>query len=221
MKPWRTLVVEDQALFRNLLERLLGADRRFSLIAAVEDAETALDIARREAPDFALVDIQLPGMDGVELAGRLRKLHPGCRFLALTTLTDTYTVNRVIEADLHGYIEKDRELDELEAAMLTVARGGRFQTERVREVRDGFRGDPEAYPKILSPREQEIVRAVALGETSAAIAGRLGLSLRTIQNHRFRLMRKLNLKDVAGLTRYALEHGFLPHTEWDDDVIKK
>ena len=207
--PWRTVVVEDQALFRDLLRRMLQSDGRFVLEASFTDAESALAHCTRQAPNLLMVDIQLPRMDGIDLARAVMKQHPRTRILALTTLTDRFTVSRVIEAGIPGYVEKDRDLDILEAAMVAVASGGRYQTELVDSVKASFRGDADAFPKILSPREQAIVRAVADGETSAAIASRLDLSPRTVENHRYRIMKKLGLEDSAALIRYALAEGLI------------
>jgi DNA-binding NarL/FixJ family response regulator len=209
-KPlWTTLIVEDQSLFRSLLARLLKEDSRFSLIGEAKSGEEGWERCLEQPPHLLLLDIQLPGMDGIELAQKIRRRFPETRILALTTLTDSHTINRVIDAGLHGYIEKDRELDELERALTQVAAGGSYTSKRLSEVRRAVSRDPEAYPKILSPREQEIVGLVAQGLKSAAIATKLGLGLRTVQNHRYRIMQKLDLHDTASLVRYALDQGIV------------
>lgn len=207
--PWKTVFVEDQALFRDLLSRMLEADSRFTLCGGFANAESALEHCRADPPQFLMIDIQLPGLDGIDLAKTLMKEHQEIRILALTTLTDRFTVNRVIEANIPGYVEKDRDLDVLERAMVTVASGGRFQTELVDAVKSSFRGQSEAFNRILSQREQAIVKAVADGETSAQIATRLDLSPRTVENHRYRIMKKLEIEDVASLIRYAIQEGLI------------
>lgn len=207
--PWETVFVEDQALFRDLLSRMLASDPRFELVAEFRDAEAALKHCEVDPPGFLMVDIQLPRMDGIDLARALKKSRPEIRILALTSLTDRFTINRVLEAGIPGYVEKDRDLDVLLEAMVTVAAGGRYQTEVVTDVQKSFRGQADAFNRILSPREQAIVKAVADGETSASIASRLDLSPRTVENHRYRIMKKLELEDTAALIRYAIDEGLI------------
>lgn len=206
---WTTVIVEDQSLFRSLLARLLAEDERFSLVGQAGDGEEGWRLCEHHRPHLLLLDIQLPGIDGIDLARKVRRSYPATRILALTTLIDSHTINRVIDAGLHGYIEKDRELDELETALAQVAGGGSYASDRVNQVRREVFRDPEAYPKILSAREQEIVVLVARGLKSSAIATELGLGLRTVQNHRYRIMQKLNLHDTASLIRYAMAQGLV------------
>ena len=129
--------------------------------------------------------------------------------LALTNLKDPFTLNRVQEIGIHGYVEKDQPLDILEEAMETVAAGGNYFTAIVEETRLHLQADPEAFSKILSRREQEIVCMVARGLTSSAIAERLGLSKRSVETYRYRIMKKLGIDNVAALVDYAYQQGFL------------
>jgi DNA-binding NarL/FixJ family response regulator len=207
--PKKTVYVEDQALFRDLLGRMLEVDDRFDVVASFAEAESALDYCIECPPEFLMVDIQLPQMDGIDLARMVMKRCPETRILALTTLTDRFTISRVIEAGIPGYVEKNRDLDVLLEAMTTVASGGRYQTDLVDNVKASFRGNSDAFNRILSPREQAIVTAVADGETSAEIASRLDISPRTVENHRYRIMKKLDLKDTAALIRYAIDQGYI------------
>jgi DNA-binding NarL/FixJ family response regulator len=119
---WKTVVVEDQKLFRDLLVRMLKSDSRFSFIDAAEDVEKGFSLCREHLPDLLLLDIQLAGSDGVDLGKRILKEFPGTQILAVTTLTDPDTINRIMDAGIHGYVEKDSDLDVLEKAMVRVPR---------------------------------------------------------------------------------------------------
>jgi DNA-binding NarL/FixJ family response regulator len=176
----------------------------FSLVGEAGDGAQGLALCRRLKPDVALLDIQMPGLDGIELAATLMAEPPAPRILLLTSRKDALTINRAAELGIPGYVEKDVELKVLEAALTRVAAGERFYCDHAAETVGNLARDETAFSKMLSRREQEILALVGQGLTSKTIAARLALSPRTVESHRHNIMQKLGIKDLAGLIRYAV-----------------
>jgi DNA-binding NarL/FixJ family response regulator len=151
--------------------------------------------------------LQLPGIDGLEVAKRLRAEMPQIKILAVTSMKDLFAVNRVVELELPGYVEKDQPLSVLKEALVAVASGQTYFTKVVREVRRSISSDAKAFPKILSEREQQIIALVASGLPSKNIGLQLGLSTRTVENHRYRIMKRLEIDNLAALIAYAQKNG--------------
>jgi two-component system secretion response regulator SsrB len=204
--PWPTLVVEDQLLFRDLLVKLVAADARFHCVGLASDAVAGLDLCRQHQPHLILLDLNLPGMSGLELARRLRTLCPEARILALTAREDDSAIADVFELGLAGYVEKNQPIEVLEEAMLAVAQGRTYFTSTFAAARRRMARDPNALGKVLSGREREILRLVGNGHSGPQIARTLGLSPRTVGNHRYRLMKKLRLKNAAEVVAFALRN---------------
>jgi DNA-binding NarL/FixJ family response regulator len=208
MDGWTTVVIEDQTLFRELLTKLLGNDPRYKLVGEASDGRSGLEVCRTARPHLVLLDIQIPCMDGFELAEKLFADLPETRVLALTALKDNRTISKVLESGFAGFVEKDQSLTVLEAAMAAVAKGGTFFTPGFDNARRQLSRDPNAFFKILSPREQEVLKLATAGYSSTQIARELGLSPRTAGNHRYNIMKKLDIHDVTGLVAFAIKNGF-------------
>jgi DNA-binding NarL/FixJ family response regulator len=207
--PWKTVLIEDQTLLRNVLAKAIRLDDRFELIGEAEDGFEGKEICLRLRPELVVTDIHLPRVDGIELARFLIKNLPGTRVLALSHLKDPITLNRLCEAGVHGYVAKDEPLEILEEAMVEVASGRNYFTAALCLSRERLRTDPNAFAKVLSDREQQILCYVASGLTSKAIAARLNLSSRSVETYRYRIMKKLEIENLAGLVDYAFRNGFV------------
>lgn len=203
MPPWTTLIVEDQFLFRDLLARLLAADPRFHCVGVAGDAESGLALCRRFRPQLICLDLNLPGMSGLDLAAQLQLDVTESRILALTSCKDPLSLTGILELGFAGYVEKDQPIAVLEEAMLAVAQGRSYFTATFEAARRRMARDPEAIGKILSHREREVLALVARGHSSPEIAHTLGLSTRTVGNHRYNIMRKLDLRNVAEVVAFA------------------
>lgn len=208
MTAWKTIVIEDDSLYRNLLGKMLQGDSRFDLLGMAENGKVGLRLCEAEQPDFLLIDIQMPEMDGLEMAESLLATFPDTKILALTSLNDSHTITRVLESGLAGYVEKSEPFSIVQNAIITVAQGGVYFTQSFEDARRKLVRDPNAYHKILSRREQQVLKLIAQGKSSAQIAKRLKLSDRTVGNHRYNLMKKLGIKNVAELVTFAIKHGF-------------
>lgn len=207
MKPIRTVVIEDQELLRNVLVKTLEMNRDFELLGDCADGKAGKALCLEVVPDLIVTDIDMPELDGITMAQSLLSELPKVRILALTNLKDPFTINRVRETGIHGYVEKDQPLDILEEAMRTVAHGEHYFTAVVQQVSSQLAQDPVAFSKILSRREQDVVRLVVNGLTSKEIAKEMKLHPRSVETHRYRIMKKLELKNVVDLIAYAEKNG--------------
>lgn len=206
-QTFRILVVEDQTMFRTFLAEWLSSQKRFVLAGASGSAEAALDLVESARPDIVMVDLQLPGMDGLQFARAARQLRPHLRALILSSLTDPLTLTRVRESGVEGYVEKDATLEQLALALNTLADGNRFFSRNFTETlaREGTRS--QSVGKILSRREQEVLSHVLNGKTSKEIGDIIGLSPRTVEFHRSNIMAKLGAGSLADLVASARQRG--------------
>jgi len=210
----RIVVADDHALVREGIRRVLDEEPGFEVVAEVADGESALRRVSELEPDVVVLDISMPGLSGLDVARRLREEHPGVRALILSMHDDTEYVLRAVRAGAAGYLLKDDAGPQLlRQAVRAVHAGDSFFSPAVAtRLTDALRADPAASEDPLGPlsaRELEVLRLVAGGRSNKQIATELGISRRTVESHRESLMRKLGIRTVAGLTRFALEQGLL------------
>lgn len=208
MNPARVILLDQHRLFRELLADALEKTGTVMVVGEAGGACRAVTVCREARPDIAVLDLRLPHINETELAVCLRKHLPDLRIIGLTDLADAFTVRRAVDTRLNGFVEKSQPWSVLLHAVQRVAEGRTFFTEvyqqRVREMAD----EPFSFPKVLSIREQQILAMIAEGRTSRAVAEQLGLSSRTVESHRRNIMKKMELKDMAGLVRFAVIQGF-------------
>lgn len=208
MTQRRVAIVEDQTVFREMLVELLRLDPAFDVVAAYGRGEDALGALARDRPDLLIVDLVLPDMHGLDVLRRARAVVAGLRVLVVTALQKPAVVLDAFRAQADGIVTKGASLRELQEAVRRVAAGGVYYcgttSAVLRRSRNGGASD-----EPLSEREQQIVRLVALGRSSKEIASELAISPKTVANHRLRIGRKLGFGDVAGLTRYAINRGWV------------
>jgi DNA-binding NarL/FixJ family response regulator len=164
-------------------------------------------------PDLVILDAKLPGLNGVDLLRRLTKKLPALRVLVFSGHEGPVVVRQMLEAGAHGFVEKTAGLAEFKKGLATIALGGTYFGPAVAGVlRNAVaHPGPGGAPDPLTGREREILQLVSEGHTTKGIAVKLGISAKTVDNHRTNLMRKLDIHDVASLTRHALEHGLTGH----------
>lgn len=206
--PLRILLVDDHPLVREGLRARLQAGGGCEVTAEAGNAEAAMQALLREQPDLVLMDVGLKGSEanGIELAARMIERCPELRVLMFSMYDNPEYVQRALQAGARGYVLKDAAADELLAAIEAVRSGGTFLSPGV--TRRLFRA--QAPKPLLTPRESEILSAMARGESSKQIARALDLSVRTVETHRQNIKRKLELDSPADLMRYALEHARNP-----------
>jgi DNA-binding NarL/FixJ family response regulator len=207
----RLLLVDDHAILRDGLRALLSYYPDVEVVGEAEDGQQAIEAVERLSPDVVLMDIAMPGMNGLEATRRIRQSHPQTRILILTQYDDQQYVMPLVRAGVAGYVLKRALGSDLINAVRTVAKGESFLYPTVastvlEELRQPRPEEPEVASG-LTTRETEILRRVAAGETSRQIALALNLSAKTVEWHRSNLMSKLGVRSVAELVRYAIEHG--------------
>ena len=211
----RILLADDHALVREGIRRVLEEDPEFEVVAEVGDGEEAVSRAREHRPDVAVGDITMPLASGFEVTARLQSEVPTTRVLILSMHDDAEYVMRAVRAGARGYLLKDEAgPSQLREAVRAVHSGSSFFTSAVTaRLAAGLRGDEgeRSGPglDVLTARELDVLKGIAAGQSNKQIAAQLGISRRTVESHRESLMRKLDIRTVAGLTRFALDAGLL------------
>jgi DNA-binding NarL/FixJ family response regulator len=202
-------VIEDHALMRGLLIKLCQETQPDAEVSGARDAETGLALCRETRPDVVLLDLALPDRDGLDLLKDLLAVSRGSKVICITSYTDEVTMHRALRSPLHGFIDKNEEnVEHLATAIEAVLAGERYFSPAARRARATLGNDPRAFDKILSTREQELLRWFGRGLSNEQIAAEVNLSELTVRNHRNRTMAKLGLRTTAELIRYALAKGF-------------
>ena len=207
MKKIRLLLADDHAILRAGLKMLLDAQPDMLVVAEASDGEEAVRRALATRPDVAVIDLTMPGLSGVETLQRLRRELPSARLLVLTMHDDPGYARVTQAAGAAGHVIKDSESSELLAAIRAVHRGRTFVVGTA--ARAALAGESLGPAPALSPRERQVLELLARGHTNREIAGRLFLSVKTVETHRARLSDKLGLHRRADLVRLALELGLL------------
>ena len=213
MPPLRLLLVDDHALFREGLSALLAYQDDFSVVGEAEDAASALGQARALAPDIVLMDIELPGEDGVTATQRLKMEMPAVTVVMLTVHDDSQTLFEAIKAGAQGYLVKNVRSRELLEQLRGLARGEAAISRRMAaRILDEIRGQAEPCEpgETLTARELEVLELVAARLSNADIAARLAVSEHTVKNHMKSILAKLHLRSRHQAAAYGVARGWLP-----------
>ena len=213
----RVLIVDDQRIVREGLVTLLGLLPGIEVAGAAGDGDEALRLVAEQAPDIALMDLRMPGMDGVEATRRIRAEHPGTQVVALTTYADDSSILAAVQAGARGYLTKDAGAREIEAAIEAV-RAGRTLLEPKVQARllDALAGgtdrpdppsSPPQLPDGLTRREAEVLALIAQGLSNQDISARLFVSEATVKTHINNLFSKIGARDRGQAVAYAYRQG--------------
>ncbi len=205
----RVLIVDDHAVVRHGLEQLLDSAEDIEVAGSAADGAEAVERAGELAPDVILMDLSMPGVDGVEATRRLSALTPGCRVVVLTSFADQRRILAALDAGASGYILKDAAPDELLAAVRAAASGGAPLDPKAARVLLDRRRAPVADGG-LSPRERQVLDLVADGLANKAIARRLGIAERTVKAHLTSIFQQLGVTDRTQAALWAREHPVAP-----------
>lgn len=213
MEPLRLLLVDDHALFREGLISLLSYQDDFTVVGEAEDAESALSQAQALEPDIVLMDIELPGVDGVTATQRLKMEMPAVTVVMLTVRDDSQTLFEAIKAGAQGYLVKNVRSRELLEQLRGLARGEAAISRRIAaRILEEIRGqtEPLGPEEELTAREMEVLELVAARLSNAEIAERLVVSEHTVKNHMKSILSKLHLRSRHQAAAYGIARGWLP-----------
>lgn len=205
----KVLLADDHSIVREGLRKVLEDSGEIEVIAEAADGETALEEAIKNKPDVAVIDISMPGMDGLEVVTRLTSYCSDIPVLILTMHDEAQYVIRAIEAGAFGYVTKQSAPEQLVAAVKKIHSGGRYLTEKASEALAlrVIRGNKDqTLTESLSMRELQVLRKLAMGATNREVAVSYNISVKTVDTYRARILKKLNLRNNAELSRYAIQN---------------
>jgi two-component system, NarL family, nitrate/nitrite response regulator NarL len=209
----RVLVADDHPVVRKGLHSCLARQEGLKIVGEAADGQEAVRKALELAPDVVLMDISMPNLSGLAATEMLRKEAPPVKVLILSVHGNKEYLYRIIQAGAHGYVSKEASPEELLRAIESVHKGAPFFSPEAAQaalsqiVNNGGKAEPFAQ---LTDREREVLVLIAEGQSNKEIAGRLGIGVRTIETHRERIMRRLDIHSIAGLTKFAIANGLVP-----------
>lgn len=205
----RVLLADDHTMVRDGLRALLETEGDMIVVDGVSNGLEAVSRSRQLKPDVVVMDIAMPGLNGIDAAGQIRQSSAESRVIILSIHSTTEHVYRALRAGVHGYLLKESAGSELVEAIRAVHGGRKYLSQQITElILDGYLLQHEKSPlDELSQREREVLQLVAEGLSSQQISNKLSLSIRTVETYRSRIMHKLNLHDLSSLIRFAIENG--------------
>lgn len=210
----RILLADDHALVRAGFRSLLGRIPFVEVIAEAKDGREAVELARKYRPDIALIDLAMPRLNGLEAIARITKQFPNTMVIVLSMYANQEYVMKAMQAGARGYLIKEDAVSELKSAIKGVKDGELYFSPRISKhltegymERIGVRHDPLGK---LTPRQREILQLIAEGNNTKEIAFLLKVSVKTVETHRTRLMRRLRIDNIPSLVRYAMRAGMVP-----------
>jgi DNA-binding NarL/FixJ family response regulator len=215
-KKLRILVADDHELVRRGIRGLLCARRGWTVIGEAANGQEAVDKSTKLKPDIAIIDISMPDLDGLQATRQIREVSPATEVVVLTMHESDQMVRRVLDAGALAYVLKSDLATHLVKAVKAVSAGKLFLTPRVSDIvlkgflKTGSPADSRDSQDQPTPREVEIIRLLALGKANKEIAAELGITLRTVQTHRAKIMLKLGIHSLASLVHYAISHNIVP-----------
>jgi two-component system, NarL family, invasion response regulator UvrY len=205
----KILIVDDHAVIHQGLKRILDDEFEGATFGEARHSQEALDLMSRERWDLVILDVDLPGRGGLDVLKQVRAEHPKLPVLIFSMHSEEQFAVRALKAGASGYVAKDGDSERLVEAIHKVIRGGRYVSAALAEklAADLSRHMSPVSHEILSDREFEVMRMIAEGKTTTAIADLLSLSVKTVSTYRTRILEKLQLETTSELIRYAIDHG--------------
>jgi len=205
----RILLADDHAIVRQGLKALLEREG-FAVVAEAEDGQAAVRHARERCPDVAVLDFSMPLLNGLDAAVEILRACPRAKAILLTMHTDDHYVLSALQAGVKGYVVKTQASSDLVRAIQEVLRGMMYLSPGISEaVVQAYLSKSEMPRDPLTSREREVLQLVAEGKSTKEVAGLLGITFKTAESHRTRILKKLDLHETAGLVRYAVRRGLI------------
>lgn len=208
----KILLADDHKILRSGLRSLLERKPEYEIVAEAEDGLEAVELCIKSAPDVALFDISMPNLNGIEAISKLHEEMPGIKVIILSVHSSRKFVSEALKAGASGYLLKNSDFKEVTYAIGAVMEGGIYISPQVANVvRDDYvqfleeKGD--SFAATLTKREREVLKLIAEGKNTKEIAYSFNLSVKTVESHRQHIMEKLDIHNVAALTKYAIREG--------------
>lgn len=205
----RVLLADDHSIVRGGLRRIIEESEDMEVVSEASDGMEAIRLTQKEKPDVAVIDISMPGMDGLEVVSRLHAEYPDLPLLILTMYEEEQYIVRAFEAGARGYISKKSAPEQLVTAIRKIRGGSRYLTNEAAELlalRVARGSGDRSVLDSLSTRELQVLRRLAMGHTNREIADAYHISVKTVDTYRFRLLKKLNLRNNAEMSRFAIQN---------------
>jgi two-component system, NarL family, response regulator NreC len=208
----RIILADDHRIFVDGLSGLLERNPQYHVVGRATDGLEAVALAERLKPDVAILDITMPGLNGIEAARKILEALPGTRILALSMHANGAFIAEALKCGVLGYLLKDSAFEELDAAIRSVSQGHAYLSSSISDIvvqdyiRHLERHDASVF-SVLSPREREVLQMLSEGLVTKQISARLGVSVKTVETYRKNIMDKLNIHSIAELTKYAIREG--------------
>lgn len=208
----RILLADDHAIVRHGLAQAIEQEEDIEVVGQAENGLNTIELARELAPNIVIMDISMPDLNGIEATRQIQRDLPEVKVIALSMHSEKHFVTEMFKVGAMGYLLKDCDYDELARAVRTVAEGKTYLSPSVSgTVVDKMIGQEEGNPsnvfQVLTPREREVLQLMAEGNTTKQIGLLLHISPKTVEAHRLRIMNKLEIDNVAQLTKYAIQEG--------------
>ena len=202
------VLADDHQLIRHALRRMIEEDGGYRIVGEASDGREVMELTLGKSPDLVVMDIGMPGLNGIDACRQIRRASPRTRVVAVSAYTDRRRVNDMLDAGAVGYVAKGSAADELLRALASVVAGRKYLSPEVTDaVVNHVTGNDDGEADPLGPREREVLQLLAEGHTSGEIASDLHIATSTVETHRRNLMRKLGIHSVAELTKYAVREG--------------
>lgn len=205
----RILLADDHGIFRQGVKALLEREG-FRVDGEAADGHTAIQLASQLTPDVVVVDLAMPLLNGLDAAREISRVSPRTRTILLTMHAEDPYVARALQAGIRGYVLKSQAAEDLVQAIREVARGAVYLSPGVSQtVVEAYLAKRDLPADPLTPREHQVLQLIAEGKTTKEVAALLGVSVKTAESHRMRIMTKLDIHETAGLVRYAIRQGLV------------
>jgi DNA-binding NarL/FixJ family response regulator len=212
-KVKKALIVDDHRIMREGLRSLLEKSGDFECVGEADDGYQAVKMARELRPDLVIMDIAMPNLNGIEATRQIKAELPAIEVVVLSMHATRNYVLQVLQAGASAYLLKDSAFEELSTALLAISRGGMYlspaitKTAALANLKGGAYGAGGAQTENLTKRELQVLQLIAEGRSTKDIANRLTLSVKTVETHRKQIMDKLEIRSIAGLTKYCIREG--------------
>ncbi len=207
--PTRILLADDHLIVRQGLRAVLEGEG-FEVMGEVGDGQEAVKLARQRCPDVAVMDFAMPLLTGLDAAREILKACPRAKAILLTMHTEDHYVLAALRAGIRGYVVKTQAAADLVRAIHEVQRGLMYLSPGISQtIVQAYLTKSDVPQDPLSPREREVLQLIAEGKTTKEVAGLLGISFKTAESHRMRIMKKVDVHETASLVRYAVRRGLI------------